>query len=148
MGIKQRCLWLSSSGLIHSAAKGARVGQLGTPGSLYHQGKSQPPPRMIQNGGGLNYPMDLPVSTLTVGGTQRDRTSNLRASPHCLNLDVAADKHSNGLQHTAAFHSSFCSSLCLQLIMEQLWIHILTFFRGKILHTNRYSSWLWNNSGY
>lgn len=32
--------------------------------------------------------MDLPVSPLTIGGTQGDQTPNLRASPHCLNLVV------------------------------------------------------------
>lgn len=63
----------------------------------------------------------------------------------CMNppLRVAADKHSNGLQHTTAFHSSFCSSLCLPLIMAQLWFPHIEFFKGKTRHTNMYSSWLW-----
>lgn len=43
---------------------------------------------MIQNGGGLNYPMDLPVSPLTIGDTQGDQAPNLRASHRCLNLVV------------------------------------------------------------
>lgn len=43
---------------------------------------------MTQNGGGLSYSMDLPVSPLTIGGIQGDQTPNLRASPHCLNLGV------------------------------------------------------------
>lgn len=92
MGIKQRRLVAFFTGahfLCHSqCCRGACVRQPGTPGSLYHQGKSQPPPRMIQKGGGLNYPMDLPVSPLTIGGTQGDQTPKLRVPPHCLNLVV------------------------------------------------------------
>lgn len=72
---------------IHSAARCTWGRQPGAPGSLYHQGKSQTPPRMIQSRGGLNYPMDLPVSPLTTGGTQGGQTPNLRTS-HCLNLAV------------------------------------------------------------
>lgn len=98
----------------------------------------------------LNYPMDLPVSPLTTGGTQGDWTPNLRTSPHCLNLavwihlcmslqiNIQIDCNMP-LPFTAPF---VLLSVYLSLIMEQLWFPHIEFFKVKIWHTNMYSSWL------
>lgn len=77
-------------------------------------------------------PACLSINSRRHPGRLDSSLENLSSLPKfgCMNppLHVAADKHSNRLQHATAFHSSFCSSLFTSLLSQSnCGFHILNF---------------------